>query len=190
MPQAAVPVPATPPWFPWLKGSIFALLAANVAGYALFGRPTEALDSLAWLTLLALFELETAYPQRMRQKRVAAMVRAGRLAAGIAVVMAAIGFVREREWLDAVNAMLWIAVVILLEFEVRRLDAVERHRRLYAGIAGSLYAAMAVLVVIWAWSGEWFDAYDALLWLIAFVALELNVLGLRGEPAATPRAQC
>ena len=187
-PQTVAPVPAAAaPWFPWLKGSIFALLATNVAGYGLFGRPTEALDSVAWLTLLALFELETAYPQRMQQKRVAAMVRAGRLVAGIAVVMAAIGFVREREWLDAVNAMLWIAVVMLLELQVRSLDTVERHRPLFAGIAGSLYTAMAALVVIWAWGGEWFDAYDALLWLIAFVALELNVLGLHGEPAATPR---
>ena len=176
--QAAVPAPAAtaPLWFPWLKASIFALLAVNAAGYGLFGRPTEAIDSFAWLTLLALFELETAYPQRMRQKRIAALVRAGRLVAGVAVVMAAIGFLHEREWLDAVNAMLWIAVVILLEFEVRYLDAVDRHRRLFAGIAGSLYVGMAVLVLVWAWRGEWFDTYDALLWLTAFVALELNVL--------------
>ena len=27
------------------------------------------------------------------------------------------------------------------------------------------------------WRGEWFDAYDALLWLVAFVTLELDVLG-------------
>jgi hypothetical protein len=167
---------ADPSWFPWLKASIFALLAANAGGYALFGRPTEAIDSFAWLTLLALFELETAYPQWLGRKRVGTLVRAGRLVAGLAVVMAAIGFVHEREWLDAVNATLWIAVVILLEFEVRYLDAVSRHRQLFAGIAGSLYSGMAVLVLIWAWAGEWFDAYDALLWLVAFVALELNVL--------------
>jgi hypothetical protein len=191
MPKTTAPVlAAAAPWFPWLKGAIFALLVTNAVGYALFGRPTEAIDSLAWLTLLALFELETAYPQRMQQKRVAATVRTGRLVAGIAVVMAAIGFVREHEWLDAVNAMLWIAVVILFEFEVRRLDIVERHRPLFAGIAGSLYTAMAALVLIWAWSREWFDAYDALLWLIAFVALELNVLGIQGEPAVGPKAPC
>jgi hypothetical protein len=185
--QAAAPVPAAadPSWFPWLKASIFALLAANAAGYAWFGRPTEAIDSFAWLTLLALFELETAYPQRMRQKRVAALVRTGRLVAGAAVVMAAIGFVHEREWLDAANAMLWIAVVILLEFEVRYLEVVDRRRRLFSGIAGALYSGMAVLVLIWAFSGEWFDAYDALLWLVAFIALELNVL--RGSRAQSPR---
>lgn len=181
-----MPVVPTPPWFPWLKGSIFALLAANAAGYALFGRPTEAIDSFAWLTLLALFELETAYPRRMQQERVAALVRAGRMIAGAAVVVAAIGFFYEREWLDAVNAMLWIGVVILLEFEVRYLSAVDRHRRLFAGIAGSLYSGMAVIVLVWAWRGEWFDAYDAVLWLVAFVALEMNVLRL--SVAATQQA--
>lgn len=178
-----MPAVAAPPWFRWLKGAIFALLAANAAGYVLFGRPTEAIDSLAWFTLLALFELETAYPGRMRQQRVAAWVRAGRLVAGIAVIMAAIGFVVEREWLDAANAMLWIAVVILLEFEVRYLDTVDRHRRLFAGGAGILYSGMAVLVLAWAWRGEWFDAYDALLWLLAFVTIEMNVLRLSDAAA-------
>jgi hypothetical protein len=31
-----------------------------------------------------------------------------------------------------------------------------------------------VLVGAWAWRGEWFDAYDALLWLAAFVLIELE----------------
>ena len=171
-----MPDTAAPPWFPWLKTSIFVLLGTNAAGYAWFGRPTEAIDSFAWLTLLALFELETAYPRRMAGPKIAALVRAGRLIAAAAVIMAAIGFIQEGEALDAVNALLWIAVVILLEFEVRYLDAVNRHRWLFVGIAGSLYSGMAVLVLIWAWRNEWLDAYDALLWLAAFVALELNVL--------------
>jgi hypothetical protein len=179
-----VPDTAAPSWFPWLKASIFALLGTNAAGYAWFGRPTEAIDSFAWLMLLALFELETAYSQRMGSPRIATLVRAARLIAGAAVVTAAIGFVREGEALDSVNAVLWIAVVLLLEFEVRDLDTVNRHRRLFAAVAGTLYSGMAVLVAIWAWRGEWFDAYDALLWLVAFVALELNVL--RASRAQSP----
>jgi hypothetical protein len=170
-------------WFPWFKAAIFALLAANAAGFALFGRPTEAVDSFAWLVLLALFELETAYPQRVREARVSALVRAARFVAGVAVVIAALGFVREREWLDAINAALWIAVVVVLEIEVRFPKGVERRRRLFATVAGVLYAGMALLVLTWAWQGEWFDAYDAALWLIAFVALEMNVLQISRAPA-------
>jgi len=170
-------------WFPSFKAAVFALLAANTAGFAWFGRPTEALDSFAWLVLLGLFELETAYPRRLREKRVAALVRGGRFVAGMAVVSAAIGFVHEREWLDAINAALWLAVVIVLEIEVRFPHAVERRRRLFVCVTGVLYAGMALLVLTWASQGEWFDAYDAALWLVAFVALELNVLQIPRAPS-------
>jgi hypothetical protein len=177
------------PWYGWFKAAIFTLLAADAAGFALFGRPSEALDSLAWLLLLALLELETAYPQRLAAKRVAALVHSVRIAAGVAVVGAAIGFVYEGEWLDALNAALWIAVVVLLEIEVRFLAAVERHRRAFALTAGTLYAGMAALVGVWAWRGEWFDAYDALLWLVAFVTLEINILQtLRARSQRAPGA--
>ena len=165
-------------WYGGFKAAVLALLAANTAGFALFGRPSEAIDSLAWLVLLALLELETAYPHRLRGKHMAALVRGTRIIAGVAVVIAAIGFAYEREWLDAINAALWIAVVVLLEIQVRFLDVVERHRASFAMTAGALYAGMAALVLLWAWSGEWFDAYDALLWLVAFVTLEINVLGI------------
>jgi len=42
--------------------------------------------------------------------------------------------------------------------------------------ATTLYAGLGALVLVWAWRGEWFDAYDALLWLIAFVTIEIDVL--------------
>jgi hypothetical protein len=185
-----VRVAAATPWYGGFKAAIFALLTANTVGFALFGRPSEAADSLAWLALLALLELETAYPHRVREKRIAAVVRGGRIVAGITVGAATIGFVYEREWLDAINAALWIAVVVVLEIEVRFLDVVERHRTPFAMVAGTFYAGMAALVLLWAWRGEWFDAYDALLWLVAFVTLEINLLGIargadRGGSGAT-----
>jgi hypothetical protein len=31
-------------------------------------------------------------------------------------------------------------------------------------------------VFAWAWRKEWFDAYDAALWLLAFATIEMNVL--------------
>ena len=42
-----------------------------------------------------------------------------RLVAAAAVLAAAAGYVREREWLDAINAGLWIAIVIMFEWQVR-----------------------------------------------------------------------
>jgi hypothetical protein len=169
---------AIAPWYGGFKAAVLALLAANTAGFAIFGRPSEAIDSLAWLVLLALLELETAYPHRMGSVRAAAVVRATRIAAGGAVVATAVGFVFEGEWLDAINAALWIAVVLLLEVEVRFPKAVAHHRAPFVLVAAALYAGMAALVLLWVWRGEWFDAYDALLWLVAFVTLEINVLGI------------
>jgi CHASE2 domain-containing sensor protein len=96
--------------------------------------------------------------------------------------VAALGYVYEGEWLDAVNSWLWIGVVVLLEFEVRYPRAVDRQRAWFAGVATTLYTGLAALVLVWAWRGEWFDAYDALLWLIAFVTIEIDVLQIsRGQ---------
>ncbi|OGA44846.1 MAG: hypothetical protein A3G24_25035 [Betaproteobacteria bacterium RIFCSPLOWO2_12_FULL_62_13] len=166
------------PWYSWFKIAVFALLACNASAFLLSGTPSEALDAAAWLTLLALFELETAHEDRLQGRHALAVTHASRVAAAAAVVIAAAGYVFEGEWLDAANSWLWIAVVVLLEFEVRYPGAVKRRRVSFAAVAATLYAGLAALVLAWAWRSEWFDAYDALLWLIAFVTIELNVLRL------------
>jgi hypothetical protein len=83
----------------------------------------------------------------------------------------------EEEWLDTLNIGLWCAVVALLEFEVRYPDALMRHRSAWGGAAIALYSGLVALVAAWLWRGEWFDAYDAALWLVAFAMLEMDVLG-------------
>ena len=157
------------------KALVFALLAANLVLFHLFGRATETLDTAAWLVLLILFELETAGRVSLDGWRRLAL-RALRLVAGATVAATAVAYVLEAEWLDAANAWLWVAVVILLEAEVRFPAAVVRRRGPFLTAAAILYAALLVLVPVWAWQGEWLDAWDALLWLVAFFAIELNVL--------------
>ena len=90
---------------------------------------------------------------------------------------AGIGFIIDRDNLDAVNTALWIAVVVLLELEVRHARLIARFRAAFTATAVGLYAGLAVLVVVWASRGEWFDAYDAFLWLLAFATIEMDVLG-------------
>jgi hypothetical protein len=80
-----------------------------------------------------------------------------------------------KQWLDAANTWLWIGVVALLEFEVRYPQAVARRRSTVIAIAALLYSSLTALVPVWAWRGEWFDAYDAALWLIAFATIEVNM---------------
>ncbi len=164
------------PWYPRFKAVVFALLACNTAYYLFGGAWTEALDALAWLTLLALFALETGFEGRFRARITKAAIRGLRLAAAAAVGAAAIGYAYQNEWLDAVNSALWIAVVVLLEFEVRNPGAVARRRAWFTATAATLYAGLGALVLVWAWRGVWFDAYDAALWLTAFAMIEMDVL--------------
>ena len=173
------------PWYPRFKAIVFALLACNTAYYLFGGAWTEALDALAWLTLLALFALETGFDGRFHTRSAVVAIRGLRLAAAAAVGAAAIGYAYQNEWLDAVNSALWIAVVVLLEFEVRNPGAVARRRAWFTATAATLYAGLGALVLAWAWRGVWFDAYDAALWLTAFAMIELDVLrAFRGEAVA------
>lgn len=163
--------------------AMFALLAANAAIYAATGRASETVDALAWFLLLALFLVETRCPQWTRAPRSAVALELLRLIAAAAILWAAIFFVREDEWLDALNAWLWIGVVAVLELEVRAPAWIQRQRRLVIAFSAVLYAALAGVAVVWLLQGEWFDAYDAALWIAAFALLELDLLR---RSSATP----
>ncbi len=155
---------------------IFGLLACNTLYYIVAGRFSEALESAAWYVLLALFLLETARWRRALSVRALAVNHGLRLLATMGITAAAWLYVREQAWLDATNLSLWVAVVALLEIEVRRPAAIAAHRRAFTATAALLYAALGILVVIWLARGEWMDAWDAACWLVAFGVLELDLL--------------
>lgn len=159
-----------------IRSTILVLLAANVAAYAMTGRASETLDALAWFALLLLFTVETRRPAWASIARNARALDALRLAAAAAVLWAALVFVREREWTDALNAWLWIGVVVVLELEVRAPVWLAQRRRALAALSWSLYAALAAVAAAWLLQGEWLDAWDALLWIAAFALLEMDLL--------------
>ncbi len=171
------PVDSKAAWVPGFKAAVLALLVGNTVVFLVSGTPSEALDSIAWLALLASFELETRYAGHFREGRRNTVIRVVRMAAAAALVVAMMGYVRGREWLDVINIGLWVGVVALLEFEVRCPDAVTRHRGGFVAATTALYAGLAGLVLVWLLRGEWFDAYDAALWLVAFATLEMGLLG-------------
>ena len=169
---------------PVYRAALYALLLANALYFASAGSRSEALDAAAWLALLALFDVETRWPGWFTQGPRRALLRSLRLLAAAAVIAAMLGYAFEEDVLDAVNSILWIAVVILLEAEVRFPKLVSNARHAFVATAALLYGGLAVLVVLWAVNGLWFDAYDALLWLIAFATLELNIV--KARPHAPP----
>lgn len=159
-----------------IKLAIYTLLAVNAVIYATAGRLSEGLDALAWFALLALFAIETRYPQWTRAPRHAVLLGLLRLIAAAAITLAALTYLQEREWLDATNAWLWIAVVAVLELGVRAPAYAARHARLVFHLSLALYGALAAVAVTWFAQGEWFDSYDAVLWITAFALIELDLL--------------
>ena len=166
-----------------MRIAVFALLACNTAYYLYAGTLAKGVDAAAWLVLLALYTLETGFAAVIHSPRTALVLRAVRLIAALGVCAAGIGYIIERDVLDAVNTALWLAVVVLLEIEVRFPGAIARVRYGFTAIAAALYAGLAILVLMWAWRGEWFDAYDASLWLVAFAAIEMDVVAATRRPA-------
>ena len=167
--------------FRWL---VYGLLAADIVLYARFGRTTELVDTAAWFVLLLLFEWETGGWRMPERARVP--VHVVRVLAGLAVALAVAGYAWEREWLDFANEAVWLGVIVLLEIEVRvPHDAKELHRW-RRWITTLLYAALVAFMLVWLADGlvgeePWhalLDAGDALLWLVAFATIELNVFGL------------
>ena len=166
------------------KAVLFALLVVDTAYFVIAGSTSKAIDSAAWLALLALYDAELRFGASLSRRSYRHTLRAARLAAAAGVIAATIGYVFEDNVLDAANSVLWIAVVVLLEVEFRFPQTVARARTAFAAAAVILYGGLGVLVLIWALRAEWLDAYDALLWLVAFAVIELAAVGGRNAPAA------
>ncbi|MDH3532617.1 MAG: hypothetical protein OEO82_06770 [Gammaproteobacteria bacterium] len=87
-------------------------------------------------------------------------------------------------WIDVINAGVWLLVVFILELDVR----LQEHGR-YEGltlrlsnvIKFVLYATLLYAAVYWGIKGDFVDFWDAFLWLVAFVFIELNVFEWRHE---------
>ena len=79
---------------------------------------------------------------------------------------------------DVVNAGAWILVVVLLEADVRlqlrgALTGMLLH--LSSALKFITYAVLLGAAVYWGFEGKFIDFWDAFLWLLAFVFIELNV---------------
>ena len=82
-------------------------------------------------------------------------------------------FVVAGPWSKGLDSLAWF---VLLECELRYPHAVARRRQAFTITAVVLYAGIAALIPLWALRGEWFDAYDAVLWLLSFWFIEMDVL--------------
>ena len=88
---------------------------------------------------------------------------------------------------DIVNAGDWLLVVALLEIEVilqvqRKLTSKLITINTY--VKAILYAILLTCAVYWGLEGDFLDFWDAFLWLVAFVFIELNIFEWNAEAPA------
>jgi hypothetical protein len=99
--------------------------------------------------------------------------------------------IRYLAWVDVINAGVWLLVVLILEIDVR----LQEHGR-FEGLALKasnaakvlLYSLLFLAAIYWGFKGDFVDFWDAFLWLVAFVFIELNVFEWRQEEIAEAAA--
>lgn len=90
-------------------------------------------------------------------------------------------------WTDVINAGDWLLVVALLELDVRlkaRGLLTGWRRQASEGAKILLYTVLFACAVYWWFEGDFIDFWDAFLWLVAFVFIEMNVFGFNSAPAS------
>jgi hypothetical protein len=177
--------------FPYFKWTVYVLLSINV--YLFFTEQTlvEGIDSLAWVVLLLLFEWETSElgkPALSKWKKYG--IHLVRLVAYVFVVVSAIeystaSYIAENGRLDMYNSWIWLGVVIALEYDVYFPGYYRKWEWwLRNALKIVMYAALIVIALLWGmenYEGAWLDFYDALLWILCFFAIELNVFRFEEE---------
>jgi hypothetical protein len=95
--------------------------------------------------------------------------------------------IRYLAWVDVINSAVWLLVVMVLEIDVRLQEKgrLEGMPFLISNVSkGILYSLLFLAAVYWGLKGDFVDFWDAFLWLVAFVFIELNVVEWREETHA------
>jgi hypothetical protein len=96
-------------------------------------------------------------------------------------------------WVDVINSATWVAVVVILEVDVW----LQRRGRLHGGILSAskvmkatLYSILFIAAAYWGMLGDFLDFWDAFMWLVAFVFIEMNLFQWQAKANANddPRA--
>lgn len=85
---------------------------------------------------------------------------------------------------DVINASAWVLIVVILELDVY-LQTRHQLRGPFVAISGwikiGLYLTLLSCALYWWIDGDFLDFWDAFLWLIAFVFIEMNIFEWQKE---------
>lgn len=157
-----------------LKLGLLTLLLLNAVAFLWRGEYNDSFDSMAWIVLMILYEIESGKTGEL--KLPFQRLDWTRKGAVSVVVIAELSYLYEGAWLDGVYSLLWLLVVALFEFESRFKSKVTEHPLLFRGAGLCLIVGM--IGVIWAWVLErsYFNAYDGVIWSLAFLIIDLDLM--------------
>lgn len=94
------------------------------------------------------------------------------------------GVIKNLALVDVINAFTWLLIVVILEVDVYLQT---RHKKaahlinLTNLIKAACYSTLLGCAVYWGIDGDFLDFWDAFLWLIAFVFIEMNLFEWQKE---------
>ncbi|NQY63811.1 MAG: hypothetical protein HRT38_08730 [Alteromonadaceae bacterium] len=94
-------------------------------------------------------------------------------------------------WVDVINSGAWLSVVLMLEIDVRmQLSHVKKAQlkrvlwdkyNIYVKVI--VYGILLLAAIYWGVTGNFIEFWDAFLWLLAFVLIEMNMFEWQAEIA-------
>jgi hypothetical protein len=90
-------------------------------------------------------------------------------------------------WVDVINSITWVGVVVILEVDVWL-----QLRGRFEGkvitlsnlVKGVFYSILFAAAAYWGALGDFLDFWDAFMWLVAFVFIEMNLFRWQAETHA------
>jgi hypothetical protein len=105
---------------------------------------------------------------------------------GLTAVVDVLGLrdITRLAWVDVINSAVWLLVVMVLELDVFFQEK-NRLEGMFLRVSNAskfvLYSLLLLAAIYWGVKGDFVDFWDAFLWLVAFVFIELNVFEWRQE---------
>jgi hypothetical protein len=95
-------------------------------------------------------------------------------------------------WVDVANAIAWLIIVLIFQFEIllKQADKLTKHwLRICTATKVLMYLVLAANAVYWTIYSAFIDSWDAWLWLLAFVLIDLNLMGWEDTTESHPDAE-
>jgi hypothetical protein len=94
--------------------------------------------------------------------------------------------VKGLAWVDVINASAWVSVVLMLEIDVHtQLGNISSKlwEKYNIFVKVTVYSVLFLAAVYWGVTGNFLEFWDAFLWIVAFVLIEMNMFEWQAEVA-------